>query len=213
MSVPELWIVAGPNGAGKTTLASLEPIASLLRSNQVLNPDDRCLSLLQQQGLPGFSSAPLDVLQATFLKAADEVLAELQAAIAANQAVLVETVLSTPKYRAIVDEVRSRGGFFGLIYVALKSPELAFERVQSRARLGGHDVPGDRVATRWRRSLEHLPWFAARSQRLLVYDNSNSVPTAAPLLVADGIGGRVTIHHPTAIPELTAALRQVSPAQ
>jgi predicted ABC-type ATPase len=212
MPVPELWIVAGPNGAGKTTLASREPIASLIRTIRVLNPDDRCLSILQQGGLSGFSAASPELLKTTFLKAADEVLAELHSAVAADEAILVETVLSTTKYRAIVEEARLRRGFIGLIYVALQSPELALDRVRFRARLGGHDVPGDRIAARWQRSLDQLPWFAARSHLLLVYDNSNSDPAIPPLLVAEGISGRVTIHHPLAIPALTAALQRVTPA-
>jgi predicted ABC-type ATPase len=212
MSIPELWIVAGPNGAGKTTLASREPIASLIRSVRVLNPDVRCLQLLHEQGLPGYAGVPAETLQATFLKAAEEILAELREAVGKTEPVLVETVLSTAKYRPLVEEVRSKGGFFGLIYVGLNSPELAEQRVQWRARMGGHDVPADRIAARWQRSLENLPWFAARAQRLLVYDNSDSHSTAPPLLIADGVLGQITIHQPSAIPALTVALQQASPA-
>jgi predicted ABC-type ATPase len=210
MSIPEFWIVAGPNGAGKTTLASREPIASLIWSVRVLNPDVRCLQLLLQQGLPGYAGVPPELLKATFLRAADEILVELQEAVAHCECVLVETVLSTAKYRALVEDVHAKGGFFGLIYVALSSPELAEERVRWRARLGGHDVPAERIAARWHRSLAQLPWFAARAHRLLVYDNSDSHSTASPLLVAEGLSGEITIHQPSAIPELTVALQQAT---
>jgi predicted ABC-type ATPase len=210
MSIPELWIVAGPNGAGKTTLANREPIASLIRSVRVLNPDVRCLQLLLQQGLPGYVGVAPELLKATFLKAADEIFGELREAIHQNACVLVETVLSTDKYRPLVEEVRTRGGFFGLIYVGLNSPDLAEQRVRSRARLGGHDVPAERIGARWHRSLQQLPWFAARADRLLVYDNSDSHSTVSPLLVAEGLKGKIMIHQPAAIPELTVALQSAS---
>jgi predicted ABC-type ATPase len=193
-------------------LTSREPIAGLLPSVRALNPDDRCLQLLLQQGFQSYAGIAPDLLKATFLQAANEIMAELEDAVVQGECVLVETVLSTGKYRAIVKEVLARGGFVGLIYVALNSAELAKQRVSNRVQLGGHDVPTESITARWHRSLKELPWFAARAHRLLVYDNSDSTLAAPPLLVAEGTSGQITIHLPHAIPDLTKALKQATQA-
>ena len=35
------------------------------------------------------------------------------------------------------------------------------------------EVPEDRIRERWVRSMDNLPWFAARADRLVVVDNSS----------------------------------------
>jgi len=130
----EFWIVAGPNGAGKTTVVQVHPIALLLPHVRFLNPDDIALELLTQQGWKRFADAPNSALQNAFLEAANLVEAELRARLSRGEAVGVETVLSSDKYRALVNVVLEQGGFVGLIYVALATPELACARVARRAR-------------------------------------------------------------------------------
>lgn len=105
MSSPTLWIVAGPNGAGKTTSTQREPIASLLTGVRFLNPDDLSREKLLRQGFSGFADAADDIRRTAFLESADEVFAELIRAVAVGEAVGVETVLSTDKYRAVVESV------------------------------------------------------------------------------------------------------------
>lgn len=145
MPTPTLWIVAGPNGAGKTTSTQREPISQLLTGVRFLNPDDLSREKLICRGFAGFADAPDDERRAAFLESADQVFDELSRSIRAGEAVGVETVLSTDKYRTVVETVRQMGGFVGLIYVALESPELACQRVAARVRRGGHDVPIDKI--------------------------------------------------------------------
>src|SRR4051794_1952473 len=116
MSFLELWIVAGPNGAGKTTTVQKEPITRWLPGVPFLNPDDRTLQKLRAAGYAGFADAPATVQTRLFIESADEVSAELEAALAAGRAVGVETVLSSEKYQPTVEAVLSRAGVFGLIY-------------------------------------------------------------------------------------------------
>ena len=118
----------------------------------------------------------------------------------------METVLSTDKYVPMVEQVLSAGGDFFLIYIALRSPELAVERTRERVRRGGHDVPAEKVRARWRRSLEQLPRFARRATHFWVFDNSNSDPDIAPRLLAEGNAGICLELHDD-IPEMSAALR------
>ena len=125
MDGPEFWLVAGPNGAGKTTCVQKEPISNILPAVSFHNPDDRALEKLRTRGYQGFADAPLDVQTGCFIEAADEVFAALEKAILQDGSVGVETVLSSEKYRPLVESEARKQGFVGLIYIALSSVSLA----------------------------------------------------------------------------------------
>lgn len=209
MNVPELWIVAGPNGAGKTTSVQKEPISGWLPAVAFANPDDRTLAKLLAAGYAGFAYAPADVQTRLFLESADEVFAELEAAVHQNRAVGVETVLSSGKYRPLVERVLERAGIVGLIYVALSSPEISRQRIAARVQRGGHGVPDDKIPVRWQRSLDALAWFARRATTFWVVDNSDPDPAVPPRLLASGRKGVLEYLAVDAFPEMKAALAVV----
>jgi predicted ABC-type ATPase len=210
MTPPELWIIAGPNGARKTTCAQLEPIANLLPRVRALNPDDRTRDKLIQRGYPGFAEAPAELLRGLFIESAEEVAAELEDAIKTGECVCVETVLSTDKYLGLVEEVRLRGGFVGLIYITLQTPELAIERVGTRVQRGGHHVPPENVRERWRRSLELLPQFLARVSAFWVIDNSSSNMDEPRVLIARGVAGvLVDVNQQAGFPAIHRTLSRI----
>ncbi len=207
---PILWIVAGPNGAGKTTLVSREPVASLLPKVAFWNPDALAKQILADRGFLGFANVPQDQLRAAFVAAADATFANLKDCISRGIPCGVETVLSTNKYRELVDAVLVERGIFGLLYVGLRSPEIACQRVARRVLEKGHDVPQEKIVARWSRSLENLLWFAAKASPLLIFDNSDDDPRGSGKLIAEGHDGQVRWHDTNAIPELSAALQSLS---
>lgn len=209
MTVPELWIIAGPNGAGKTTCAKTAPISDLLPKVAFFNPDERTLLKLRSAGYQGFLDAPVDVQTRLFFESAEEVFAELNQALALNKKVGVETVLSTDKYRSLVEAVQQVGGVFSLLYVALSSPSIAKERVAARVKRGGHGIPDDKIEQRWLRSLQNLPWFAERATEFRVIDNSDSNPEHCPILIASGKQGIVEYLDENAFPEIKSALASI----
>ena len=165
---PAWIIVAGPNGAGKTTIAHLGPggiLRAFLPDGEIprLNADDRA-RLLEARGHPRTA--------ATNLLAAQQIDAELETALTQGRSVVVETVLSSNKYRRLMRRARARNFSVVLVYVCLRSPALARQRVALRAKAGGHDVPADRIEKRWLGSLENLEWFGVRADAVFVYDNS-----------------------------------------
>jgi predicted ABC-type ATPase len=127
-------------------------------------------------------------------------------AVTAGEPAGVETVLSSGKYRPLVEEARAAGGFVGLIYVALSSPAIARERVAARVRRGGHGVPDEKVDRRWKRSLDCLVWFAERASAFWVIDNSDSDPTRPPVLMASGKSGVLEFIADQVSPDLGTAL-------
>ncbi len=185
MGGPELWIIGGPNGAGKSTLCSAGSFWGKLQSIHICNPDHETLQLLRKLGYPAFAGVPADVLMKANIQAVEETLRKVESGLETGEFVAVETVLSTDKYRPLVQRARELGGRFYFIYVSLASPELSLERIHRRVRRGGHDVPPDKVAGRWRRSLGQFPWFAGHADDFWVFDNSDS-GRGAPLLLAHG---------------------------
>jgi predicted ABC-type ATPase len=186
-----LWIVAGPNGAGKSTHT-----ASLLEDFQAsgvldseiikLNADERTAELKKQ-----FPDRPLRDLN---LQAAQETDAALERYIAEGKSViLVETVLSSIKYRDDVLEAKARGYNVGLIYVSVYPPELILVRIKNRVAKGGHNVDPQKALDRYKGSHENLVWFARHSDRVVILDNSGGIQTG-PVIVAMKEAGKKIVH-------------------
>ncbi len=189
MSKPWLWMLAGPNGSGKTSRSQGSPIQALIPGVEFLNPDDETLKKLLSLGYAGFHDAPLTLQRSQFIESANEVEERLTTIVTNGGQVGIETVLSTDKYLSLVEQVRSVGGRFMLIFVVVNSPELACERVAIRAAKKGHSVPPDKIHDRWYKSIQKLPKFAALAKAFWVFDNSNSDPALPPVLVARGVDG------------------------
>jgi predicted ABC-type ATPase len=206
----ELWLIAGPNGSGKTTLAD-RFFGKMLAKVQRLNPDAVTRSRLNRLGFSGFADVPSDVQNREFRSAAVDVEAAIEAMIRVEARIAVETVLSTDKYRPLVEAVLSLGGEVRMIYVILQSPDINVQRVARRVALGGHDVPEAKIRDRWFRSLGQFPWFASRCHEFWVFDNSDSTLDVEPAFVAHGVSGRLVEVNPT-FPALAQALDQIVPA-
>lgn len=164
---PILWIVAGPNGSGKSTLYNRTDIADWGGSVWIVNPD---LLTVRLQEVEGFS------LKDANRAALDRIQAWLESSVAVHQTIGVETVLSTAKYRALIEQARERGFEIRMLYVVLDSAELQLERIRLRVSEGGHDVPPDKVIERRRRSFEQLALFAKHLDRLMIFNNSSGSP-------------------------------------
>lgn len=164
---PALWIIAGPNGSGKSSAYGMASVDQPSGSIWIINPD-----LLAKRIADHEFMEPV----AANLAAVQRIEAWLDASIDAHQTIGVETVLSTPKYRRLVEHARARGFGINLIYVFLDSVELNIERVRTRVLKGGHDVPEDRIRVRRGRSFDQFGWFCEAADRVDVYDNSGARP-------------------------------------
>ena len=85
-------------------------------------------------------------------------------------------MLSTSKYRRLVDKAKLLGFEVRLIYVLLDTPERNIERVRLRVRKGGHAVPEEKILERHARSLAQLPWVLKEADQAWLFDNSGASP-------------------------------------
>ena len=177
---PILWMVGGPNGSGKSSLYGNADISAFDQSVWIINPDMLTARIQSEEGL-----APHDAN----IAAVTRIETWLDASIETHQTVGVETVLSTPKYRRLVNAARAKGYEFRFIYVVLNSVELNIERVAIRVKKGGHDVPEDSIRKRWSRSLGQMPWFMSMADRAWIFNNSGE----APVLIGQKSAGVVSL--------------------
>lgn len=85
-----------------------------------------------------------------------------------------ETVMSSPDKIEFLKSTRQRGYRNYLYFVATDSPNINISRVKHRVKTGGHDVPVDKITTRYYRSLDLL-WEAVKfTNRACIFDNSGS---------------------------------------
>jgi len=162
---PAFLIVAGPNGSGKSTAYEVANAEFEDRSFWIVNPDrlSARIAVAEEMTLPDAN-----------LQAVTRIEQWLEASIAVHKTIGVETVLSTGKYRRLVDLARAKSYDIWLIYVLLDNPDLNVARVRTRVAKGGHDVPEDRIRSRYQRSLDQMPWFLQQADRAWIYDNSGS---------------------------------------
>lgn len=178
---PVFVIVAGPNGSGKSSVYENADMEAFGRSIWIINPDLLTARLRDAE--------MLDQHSANFA-AVTRIEAWLDASIAVHKSVGVETVLSTSKYRRLVEKAKQHGFAVWLIYVLLDSAERNIERIALRVKKGGHAVPDDKVRDRYVRSLNQMPWFLEQADRGWIYDNSS----AQPKLVGTKQDGIVTLY-------------------
>ena len=86
----------------------------------------------------------------------------------------IETVMSHPSKLDFIREAKSRGFRVYLYFIATSSPEINVGRVLTRVQKGGHDVPEDKIRSRYLRSLENLRKAILLSDRAYIFDNSES---------------------------------------
>lgn len=181
---PQLVLLAGPNGAGKSTFYEL-----YLREVALpfLNADE----VAAKTGIDSFSAARiLDALREQMIEE--------------RRGFLTETVFSDPD-GAKLDMLKravAAGYDVTLIYIAVASPQLCAKRVEQRTQHGGHDVPREKLATRFVRSLANLERACTELPVVKIYDNSS--PTDPYRLIAVVENGRPT-HHGT-VPKWLASV-------
>jgi predicted ABC-type ATPase len=83
-----------------------------------------------------------------------------------------ETVMSSPDKVALLKTAQELGYRTYLYYIATEDPEINLARVEARVSKGGHDVPKDKIISRYARSLDLLLPAVKLTHRAYLFDNS-----------------------------------------
>ena len=175
---PIIVALAGPNGAGKTTFYHTQLRSSGLR---FINTDN----IAAEMGIDAYEAAAV----------ANAVRVEL---FRQRESFVFETVFSDPvgdKLQFLKNAAAARYAVV-LCYIGIADAATSAERVEMRVSQGGHDVPSEKLVSRFPRSLANLKAALNQLPLVLVYDNSDM---SAPFRkVAEYEQGKATflVHDP-----------------
>ena len=158
---PTLIVLAGSNGAGKTTFFELYleriglPFVNADRIAQFLEPS--------HPGQVAYQAAKL----------ADEARREL---LKRGLSFCMETVFSDPVGDKIqfLKEAQSAGYSVIGVFITLSDPALSIARVVQRVGRGGHDVPDDKLGSRFERTARNIQAALRFVDVGLLIDNSSA---------------------------------------
>lgn len=152
---PLLLVLAGPNGAGKSTFYQSHLASAGLR---FVNAD----VLAREINLDPYLAAGV----AAVLR---------QQLLDRRESFIFETVFSDP----VGDKLRflklaaSVGYTVILCFIGISGPAVSEERVGMRVSQGGHDVPSEKLLTRFPRTLANLRLAIRELPTVLIFDNGD----------------------------------------
>lgn len=152
---PVLVALAGPNGAGKTTFfhSHLKP-AGL----RFLNADEVAREL------------DLDAYEAA------SVITQLrQEMVRLRESFVFETVFSDPvgDKLGFFKEALHSGYTVVLCFIGVAGPATSEQRIAMRVSQGGHDVPSEKLVSRFPRTMANLKAAIAQLPHVLIFDNDD----------------------------------------
>ena len=162
MTTPVLHLIVGPNGAGKTTF--YERVLYRATRLPFINAD-----VIAQERWPSDPGAHA-------YQAAEQAALLRQEAIESRSSFAAETVFSHPSK---LELLRSAGaaGYRRYLYAILIPEELAVLRVGVRVEVGGHDVPEEKIRSRFHRLWTLVRQAIPLADEAEILDNSRA---AAP---------------------------------
>jgi predicted ABC-type ATPase len=153
---PILVAIAGPNGAGKTTFYHAHLERAGLR---FVNADVLAQDLLRDN--PYAAARAADALRRELVKQ--------------RESFIFETVFSDPAGAklAFLKEAAESGYTVVVCFIGLSGPNASEERVAMRVSQGGHDVPTEKLRSRYPRTLANLKAAIRDLPHVLVFDNTD----------------------------------------
>lgn len=147
---PVVLVFAGPKGSGKSTVTEGFDIIG-----EYINADD----IKKQQSCTDLEAAQY----ATKLR---------EDAVKNKRSFTFETVLSSPRNVELLKSAKALGYRIEVIFVLTVDPKINISRVENRVKNGGHDVPKDKIVSRYYKSLNNLSELHKITDVMWVVDNS-----------------------------------------
>lgn len=152
---PLIVAVTGPNGAGKTTFYHSHLESAGLR---FINAD--------------VLAAELDMESYTAARVAGTLRNTL---MEQGESYVFETVFSDPvgDKLSFLKDAAARGYTVIVCFIGISGPEVSEQRVAMRVSQGGHDVPSEKLTTRYPRTLANLRSAISELPHVWIFDNDD----------------------------------------
>ena len=152
---PEIVVFAGPNGSGKSTFTGL-----LKPAMDYINADE----IKKHLGCSDYEAAELAEKQR-------------EAHLKINRDFCFETVMSTTRNINLLNRAKGKGYFIRCYYILTTDPLINIFRIRARVEAGGHDVPEEKIISRYDKALELVKEVVAVCDICHIYDNSEDRPS------------------------------------
>ena len=158
---PVLLVIAGPNGSGKTTVTVRLRQERWSDGVEYLNPDD-----IARDRFGDWNSREAVLAAARWTDARREEL------LAGGFGIAFETVFSSSEKVDFLIRAKAAGYFLRVFFISTADPRINAARVANRVMQGGHNVPIDKIVSRYVRSMANLSAAIQIADRVYIYDNT-----------------------------------------
>lgn len=149
-NAPIVLVFAGPNGSGKSTVTKGFDIVGEYINADEIKKEKNCSDL----------------------EAAQFATALREDAVYNMRSFTFETVLSSSRNVELLKKAKNFGYQVEIVYVLTADPQINVSRVAQRVKNGGHDVPKDKIISRYYKSLNNLSKIIQIADVVWVVDNS-----------------------------------------
>ncbi len=180
MDEKNLYIISGCNGAGKTT-ASFTILPEILDCREFVNADEIAKGL-----------SPFQPEKVAF-EAGRIMLNRIDELFKNQENFAFETTLATKIYKQKIKFAKENNYNTTLLFFWLRNSDLAKERVKTRVKEGGHNIPTDIIERRYVNGIKNLfDIYLEIVDQILIFDNSEG----KPILIAEkNFGEEIVIHN------------------
>ena len=161
MRKPVLIVIAGPNGSGKTSTTRLVIKHEWADQCVYINPDE-----IAQTRYGDWNDVNA-VRQA--VEYCEEWREQL---LHDHKDFIFETVLSSDGKVDFLKRAKEEGYFIRMFFICTKSPTINAARIANRVMEGGHDVPIQKIISRYEKAIVNAVKVMRFADRAYFYDNS-----------------------------------------
>ena len=161
MRKPVLIVIAGPNGSGKTSTTRLVIKHEWAESCEYINPDEIAQSKF------GDWNDPNAIRQA--VEYCEEWREQL---LQDHKDFIFETVLSSDAKVDFLKRAKDEDYFIRMFFICTETPAINAARIAKRVMEGGHDVPINKIISRYEKAIVNAIRVTEFADRVYIYDNS-----------------------------------------
>jgi len=194
MRKPILIVIAGPNGSGKTSTTRLVIKHEWAEQCVYINPDEIA------QNKFGDWNNPDAVRQA--VEYCEEWREHL---LREHKDFIFETVLSSDGKVDFLRRAKEEGYFIRMFFICTETPAINAARIANRVMEGGHDVPIQKIISRYLKAITNATKAATFVDRAYFYDNS--VDNQEARILYRTTDGKLVKQYTESIPDWAKAIK------
>jgi predicted ABC-type ATPase len=161
MRKPVLIVIAGPNGSGKTSTTRLVIKHKWAEQCVYINPDE-----IAQNKFGDWNDVNAVRQAVEYCELWREQLLQ------ERKDFIFETVLSSDSKVDFLKRAKEAGYFIRMFFICTESPTINAARIANRVMQGGHDVPIQKIISRYQKAIINAIKVVGFADRAYFYDNS-----------------------------------------